>query len=111
MKNQELEAVKNKIPKEISLSLEEIKIIKNNYEEFMEIMEYSEFYLINIIENRDCFFIRKTEAEIEDLRDYYELDMGYETGTNYLIKSIEELEHFEREIYIEEDDEDKRYNG
>lgn len=55
MINNEIERLKNKIPKEISLSLEEIKIIKNNYEEFIKIMEYSEFYLINIIENRDSF--------------------------------------------------------
>lgn len=111
MKNNEIEIVKNKISKEKILRLEEIKVIKNNYEEFLKITEYTEFYLINIIENRDSFFIRKTETEIENLRDYYELDMGYSTGDSYLIKSLKELEYFEKNIYIEEDDEEKRYNG
>lgn len=103
--------LKEILSKEESLCFEEIKVIKNNYEEFLKITGYTEFYLINIIENRDSFFIREKETEIEDLRNYYELDMGYVTGCNYLITSLEEFEDFEKDIYIEEDDEDKRYNG
>lgn len=111
MKNQINNILKEILSKKESLRLEEIKVIKNNYEEFLIITGYTEFYLINIIENRDSFFIRKTEKEIEDLRDYYELDMGYGTGENYLITNLKELESFEKDIYIEEDDENKRYNG
>ena len=103
--------LKEILSKQESLRLEEIKVIKKNYEEFLIITGYTEFYLINIIENRDSFFIRKTEKEIEDLRDYYELDMGYATGENYLITNLKEFESFEKDIYIEEDDENKRYNG
>lgn len=110
MKNKELGIIKNKIPSEISLCLDEIKVIRDNYEEFLRLTGYVEFYLINIIENRDCFFIRKTENEIEDIRNCYELGMGYGSGDSYLIRSIIKLEEYIKDIYIE-DDEDRRYNG